>query len=453
MIGAAAIVLAAAPRAPPHAPRPPQRPLLRGHRAQGILPNATATVWNTIGLNRCPARWWNAFDAADLAKERGATAVVLNGPRYFLMDSVTATPGRVRSFHGEKMRRVATIPIHSAADLARTPYTDRVVKRRNTWTWNRGRVVYELVAPGGDVYVMQAYAQIVEPEAADRSAALARAAARPAARLALPRAPPAQRAGGQADQGQRHDRPGRAPEHVPAVQEHAPARAAQAPRREPRGPDPHGRGRTRREPSRTRAPSRARRSAPARSSSSGRSRTRRFTGTFRLLFKRDRSSAPPTLPFTIAGEHDRLPRHGALHGGNRRLPRHLERRAPGPRHEHARRPERRDLGRGLRDLLAAPSEARQRRLRVPLSAQACSRRCRSRSSSCSAPGPAAAGVLAHEVERLVGIALEVIGSNSGGVSPDGSRSTAYFQRESRTQRILLGWPDTFWNAVPAWWSS
>ena len=89
---------------------------------------------------------------------------MLNGPRYFLMDSVTATPGRVRSFHGEKMRRVATIPIHSAADLARTPYTDRVVKRRNTWTWNRGRVVYELVAPGGDVYVMQAYAQIVDPK-------------------------------------------------------------------------------------------------------------------------------------------------------------------------------------------------------------------------------------------------------------------------------------------------
>lgn len=131
---------------------------------KGALPDATATVWNTIGLNRCPARWWNAFDAGELAKERGALVVVLNGPRHFLMDSVTATPGRVRSFHGQRMRRVATIPIHSAADLARTPYTDRVVKRRNTWTWNRGRLVYELVAPGGDVYVMQAYSQIVDPD-------------------------------------------------------------------------------------------------------------------------------------------------------------------------------------------------------------------------------------------------------------------------------------------------
>ena len=118
--------------------------------------------------------------------------MVLNGPRYFLMDSVTATPGRVRSFHGEKMRRVATIPIHSAADLARTPYTDRVVKRRNTWTWNRGRVVYELVAPGGDVYVMQAYAQIVDPKQRIGKLRSLGKPARPAAGLALPRAPAAQ---------------------------------------------------------------------------------------------------------------------------------------------------------------------------------------------------------------------------------------------------------------------
>ncbi len=165
LVGAAALALAAAPAA-----GAATLPGLHNARyceileLKGALPDATVTVWNTIGLNRCPASWWNAFDAGELAKERGATVVLLNGPRYFLMDSVTATPGRVRSFHGEKMRRVATIPIHSAADLARTPYTDRVVKRRNTWTWNRGRVVYELVAPGGDVYVMQAYAQIVDPK-------------------------------------------------------------------------------------------------------------------------------------------------------------------------------------------------------------------------------------------------------------------------------------------------
>jgi hypothetical protein len=129
---------------------------------RGALPNASATVWNTIGLNRCPAAWWNAFDAGELAKERGAIAVLLNGPRHFLMDSVEARPGRTRRWNGQLMRRVATIPIRTAADIQQTPYTDRVVKRRNVWRWKSGRVVYELVAPGGDVYTMQAYSQIID---------------------------------------------------------------------------------------------------------------------------------------------------------------------------------------------------------------------------------------------------------------------------------------------------
>ncbi len=131
---------------------------------KGGPPNGKAIVWNTIGLNRCPAARWNAFDAGALTRELGATAVVLNGPRHFLMDSVTARAGRVRSFHGMRLRKVAAIPIRTAADLNQTPYTDRTIERDNTWRWRRGRVVYELVAPGGDVYVMQSYAQILDPK-------------------------------------------------------------------------------------------------------------------------------------------------------------------------------------------------------------------------------------------------------------------------------------------------
>jgi hypothetical protein len=131
---------------------------------KGAPPAATATVWNTIGLNRCPAAQWRAFDATALARELGDTLVVLNGPRHFLMDSATAATGRVRAFHGMRMRKVATIPIRTAADLARTPYTDRTISRTNTWRWQRGRTVFELVAPGGDTYVMQSYAQIKDPK-------------------------------------------------------------------------------------------------------------------------------------------------------------------------------------------------------------------------------------------------------------------------------------------------
>ena len=164
---AAVVVAGAAAAASAH--EPPDPPKLHNARycevleLRGTIPDASVTVWNTIGLNRCPAAKWEAIDAATLAAERGAGLVVLNGPRHFLMDTATARIGRTQTFGGIEMRKVATIPIRTAAELARTPYTERTIERDNTWTWNRGRRVYELLAPDGSNYVMQSYAQILDP--------------------------------------------------------------------------------------------------------------------------------------------------------------------------------------------------------------------------------------------------------------------------------------------------
>jgi hypothetical protein len=129
---------------------------------RGTPPNARATVWNTIGRNLCPPAQWNAIDTGAIARERGDTAVVLNGPRRWVIDAASGKPGRRHTFQGLGTTEVASIPIRSAADLGRAPYTDRVIARTNTWRWKQGRRVFELVAPGGDVYVMQSYAQIVD---------------------------------------------------------------------------------------------------------------------------------------------------------------------------------------------------------------------------------------------------------------------------------------------------
>ncbi len=129
---------------------------------RGAPPTGTVQVYNTIGLNACPPAQWQ-FDAPSLAQELGATLVVLNGPRHFLMDAVTGSAGPTRTFHGLAMRKVASIAIRSASDLVVRPFTDRIVKRDNIWRWSKGRTVFELVAPGGDTYVMQSYSQIKDP--------------------------------------------------------------------------------------------------------------------------------------------------------------------------------------------------------------------------------------------------------------------------------------------------
>ncbi len=130
---------------------------------RGAIPDATVTVWNTIGLNNCPPALWDPLDAGELAKERGDTLVILNGPRHFLMDSAAGRVGGTHSFHGLRTRKVATIPIRRAADLARAPYAERRISRVNTWHWRKGRRVFLLLAPDGSNYVMQSYSQIVDP--------------------------------------------------------------------------------------------------------------------------------------------------------------------------------------------------------------------------------------------------------------------------------------------------
>jgi hypothetical protein len=129
----------------------------------GEVPNAQVTVFNTIGLNDCPQEQWDAIDAGELAQELGAKAVIKNGPRHFLMDSATGNPGPVRSFDGLEMRKVATIAIHTNEELVSRVYSERTIKRHNTWAWEEGRRVYELLAPDGSTYVMQSYSQIEDP--------------------------------------------------------------------------------------------------------------------------------------------------------------------------------------------------------------------------------------------------------------------------------------------------
>ena len=129
----------------------------------GALPDAKVVVWNTIGLNDCPERKWEAIDTAALAEERGSTLIIKNGPRHFLMDAASAKTGRVDTLGGIEMRKVATIPVSSPADLDRSPYTERTIGRTNDWKWKKGRKVFELLAPNGSDYLMQSYSQEIDP--------------------------------------------------------------------------------------------------------------------------------------------------------------------------------------------------------------------------------------------------------------------------------------------------
>lgn len=131
--------------------------------------NATIEVYNTVGLNLCPASQWDAMDTAQIKAEHKVFMAMLNGPRHWTMDGVkggSSASAKVATFGGMQMRKVAEIK-GTVADLAKMqagakPYTSATVLRDNTWVFNAGREVYELTGPDGKTYTMQSYSQQVD---------------------------------------------------------------------------------------------------------------------------------------------------------------------------------------------------------------------------------------------------------------------------------------------------
>jgi haloalkane dehalogenase len=134
----------------------------------GRLNRIEATVYNTLGLTECPDDLWQALDTEAIKEAYRARAVILNGPRYFLMDKISiADPGEeIFDFGRLQMRRLATLPLPLPAllgGLHRHPYTEQPVRRLTVYVWDQGREAYEVIAPDGTPYVMQSYSLAVDP--------------------------------------------------------------------------------------------------------------------------------------------------------------------------------------------------------------------------------------------------------------------------------------------------
>lgn len=122
----------------------------------------SAEVWNTLGENDCPQAEWAKLDAAAIKTERGAIAAILNGPRYWVLDSITSNIRKgapETTFGSLGMFQAAVIDFGNEAP-SQTPYIERSIVRETVFGFEEGREVYELTAPDGTTYVMQAYSQI-----------------------------------------------------------------------------------------------------------------------------------------------------------------------------------------------------------------------------------------------------------------------------------------------------
>jgi hypothetical protein len=123
-----------------------------------------ANVYNSFPLNDCPAELWSALDAHAIAAENGAAAALLNGPRYWLMNSIEKEQQGIqmrKTFGGIEMILQATVLLSS---MEPAPYTANKVTRHTVFVFNAGEEIYELQDPHGHRWVMQTWSQVVDPE-------------------------------------------------------------------------------------------------------------------------------------------------------------------------------------------------------------------------------------------------------------------------------------------------
>ncbi|MEW7290288.1 hypothetical protein [Aquimarina sp. 2304DJ70-9] len=148
---------------------------LRDYRYGEIIPifqnksTIYAEVYNTIGLNKLPSNLWKKLNADVLAEKYGAKIVKLNGPRYWVLNSIQGSGktvnGKTADFGGIEMKLRATLEfkIWEGAQLGAN-YSDNEVNRETIWIYNKGSMVYELTNPNGEVYRMQSYSQEIDPK-------------------------------------------------------------------------------------------------------------------------------------------------------------------------------------------------------------------------------------------------------------------------------------------------
>lgn len=148
---------------------------LRNVRYCEIIPvtrtGATLTSWvyNTLGLNDCPAAEWDALTEDEVNKEYGSVAAKLNGPRYWVIDKLVGSgstaSGETFNFGGIEMSLRAKLETRlREGTVGDEFYVPNEVQRDTVYTYQAGKPVYELTSPEGDVYIMQSYAQITDKD-------------------------------------------------------------------------------------------------------------------------------------------------------------------------------------------------------------------------------------------------------------------------------------------------
>lgn len=134
--------------------------------------SAVGFYYNSLGLdlegsNEVMDARFRALKADTLKKEYGSDAVIFNGPRRLVANSIIG----MIAWDGGKKRVIETIPYRvlgvfedKAVSKELPSYQVLTSKRSNSFKFNAGETVYELITPKGAVYTMFSLSLKIDPK-------------------------------------------------------------------------------------------------------------------------------------------------------------------------------------------------------------------------------------------------------------------------------------------------
>jgi hypothetical protein len=121
--------------------------------------NAIADFYNSTGTDICTPEKFAGLDKAKIKEETGAKEVFLNPSRRWTFDQLDVfEDGIERTFGGIKMTWMGVVPVvELEKGVSKGHYVPGYIFRNNQYTFKKGREIYLLDAPDGEVFVMQSF--------------------------------------------------------------------------------------------------------------------------------------------------------------------------------------------------------------------------------------------------------------------------------------------------------
>jgi hypothetical protein len=128
--------------------------------------NAIADFYNSTGTDICTPEKFAALNKEQIVKETGARDAFLNPSRRWTFDQLDVyEDGIERIFGGIKMTWMGVVPVEELEKgVTKGHYVPGYIYRDNQYTFKKGREIYLLDAPDGEVFVMQSFTNFKQKE-------------------------------------------------------------------------------------------------------------------------------------------------------------------------------------------------------------------------------------------------------------------------------------------------